>query len=129
MGVKSAGGGTRGSARPRQRPRARLVIDWGRPDRVIFDGRAKQIRFRAWTFLVLLAEYPRKVVPYRVIHNRVWGSRGLIVEDNQVHFQLRSLRDLGIPLRCVSRCGVMLDLAASAVRVEPSPFSSDDRVS
>jgi len=101
-----------------------LTIDAGRPFEIQVNASMLPIQPLTWRLLWLLAQTPSVMVPYNAIHWHLWECRGVIVEDNQMHFQARKLRKMGLPIQTVPKNGLMLNLPASAIHLIQSPWAN-----
>lgn len=116
----AAGGVSADAAGP---PEPVLILDPGRPDRVIVNGREIPLRPMEFQLLALLARQPRRCVSFDRVYEELWGS-GEPVEPQQIHWHRHHLaRKLaaGLPrakeiVRTIPRRGLILDLPAEQVR-------------
>ncbi len=66
-------------------PEPVLVVDDAHPDRILLRGVPVPLQDRQFRLIRVLALHAGDCVPYEEIYSAVWG--GLIVENNQLHFQ------------------------------------------
>ena len=113
--------GAKDPAPPSEAAPPALLIDDHRPGEIHVDGIRVPLQDKQYRLIRLLAAHPGRCIPYETIYQELWG--GLIVENNQLHFQKRKLIQAiaaavpqrGKVIRTIPKRGFCLDLDPEVV--------------
>lgn len=94
--------------------RKALIITTEHPV-ILLNDHVVVLQAKQHELLLLLALHAGHVVTQDELYAWGWSRHGRVVEPGQVYFQIRRLREAGVPIRCVQKFGYVLMLDAAGV--------------